>query len=113
MKSDLSAGDNCLEAHVSGTVAVSHLLAESCGDNGVSVYLSGDSSLAGQHITTNNNAFDGISVQFLPGTSNETYEVDLRNVVTNNNGDDGVNIDETLMMTTLLTRSIKIPLLAQ
>ena len=85
---------SCLEAHVSGTVAVSHLLAESCGDNGVSVYLSGDSQLAGQHITTNNNAFDGISVQFLPDTSNETYEVDLRNVVSNNNGDDGVNIDD-------------------
>ena len=94
LKSDLSAGDNCLEAHVSGTVAVSHLLAESCGDNGVSVYLSGDSALTGQHITANNNAFDGISVQFLPDTSNETYEVDLRNVVTNNNGDDGVKIDD-------------------
>lgn len=94
LNSDLSGGNNCLEAHVSGTVAVSHLLAESCGDNGVSVYLSGDSSLAGQHITTNNNAFDGISVQFLTGTSNETYEVDLRNVVTNNNGDDGVNVND-------------------
>lgn len=94
LSSDLSGEENCLEAHVSGTVAASHLLAESCGDNGVSVYLSGDSSLTGQHITTNNNAFDGISVQFLPNTSDETYEVDLRNVVTNNNGDDGVNIDD-------------------
>ena len=94
LKSDLSGEDNCLEAHVSGTVAVSHVLAESCGNNGVSIYLSGDSQLAGQHITTNNNAFDGISVQFLPDTSNETYEVDLRNVVSNNNGDDGVNIDD-------------------
>ena len=28
LNSDLSAGDNCLEAHVSGTVAVSHLLAD-------------------------------------------------------------------------------------
>ena len=94
LKSDLSGENNCLEAHVSGTVAVSHVLAESCGNNGVSIYLSGDSQLAGQHITTNNNAFDGISVQFLPDTSNETYEVDLRNVVSNNNGDDGVNIDD-------------------
>ena len=90
----LSSDDSCLRAHVSGTVAVSHLLAESCGGTGASVYLSGDSSLAGQHITANNNAFDGVSVQFLPNTSDETYEVDLRNVVTNNNGDDGVNIDD-------------------
>lgn len=91
----LSSDDSsCLRAHVSGSVIVSHLLANNCGDSGVSVYLSGDSQLAGQHITTNNNAFDGISVQFLPDTSNETYEVDLRNVVSNNNGDDGVNIDD-------------------
>ena len=91
----LSSDDSsCLEAHVSGTVDVTHLEADSCGDNGVSVYLSGDSSLAGQHITTNNNAFDGISVQFLPDTLDEAYEVDLRNVVTNNNGDDGVKIDD-------------------
>ena len=106
----LSSDDSCLRAHVSGTVAVSHLLAESCGGTGASVYLSGDSSLAGQHITANNNAFDGVSVQFLPNTSDETYEVDLRNVVTNNNGDDGVNIDDDVNDDNIINGANKDPL---
>ena len=89
-----STGANCLQAHVEGSVSLSQIIASNCPDNGLHVYLSGDGELTGQNISASDNEFDGMRVQLLPATGNETYEITLTDVELDNNGDDGIKIDD-------------------
>ena len=89
-----STGANCLQAHVEGSVSLSQITASNCPDNGLHVYLSGDGELTGQNISASDNGFDGMTVQLLPATGDETYEIALTDVELKDNGDDGIKIDD-------------------
>jgi len=58
------------------------------------VYLSGDGELTGQNISASDNEFDGMTVQLLPATGDETYDIALTDVELKDNGDDGIKIDD-------------------
>lgn len=89
-----STGANCLQAHVEGSVSLSQITASNCPDNGLHVYLSGDGELTGQSISASDNEFDGMTVQLLPATGDETYDIALTDVELKDNGDDGIKIDD-------------------